>query len=231
MFFIHGSPSIQGPEAELVKNFIRSNFPTPRNGDARSIFIEPRLGPMKPDIVIVDWNPSILKGWPKDRNQLRDIDLRLAHLIYIEKIISEDRLRVFFPRHLKTCLLRLEKANFVNKVNKLWSLNPLSKIFAIKRITTFEAKISGLIRALEQAYFNTWFASEPYVLISIRKPKENFIKKARLYGIGCWQFSGIEPPRILLRSSQKTIPRSYASWFFNELLWKTQRNDAHEYKH
>lgn len=225
---IDGSPSRPGPEAEMVLKFIQTSLENPNDKIARTVFIEPSLGAVKPDIVIVDWNPLVTSSWPQERHHLKAADLRLAQLLLLEGPLTEKYIKTYFPRSDARTFSRLEGARIIELEDKKWKLCDLSQVFAVIRIVALEAKISALSRALEQAYFNTWFASESYVLTCVKQPLTPFIQKARDYGIGFWPFleeSCLEP---LLFSKQHELPQSYASWLFNELVWKTSLSADNE---
>jgi hypothetical protein len=220
MSYIQGSPSRPGPEADLVQEFVRIALPNPEDGECRTIFIEPMLRTTRPDIVVVDWDPAASRWWPRERQFLEEIDLRLTQLLFVKGALSEGELRVYFPRQLKASLMRLERAELVNRVNGSWTLGHLRNIFAVHRIITFEAKISALSRGLEQAHLNTWFASESYVLTAIKQPRDQIIKEAQLHGIGLWLLRDELSSTPLIPAKQHPLPQSFASWLFNELAWK-----------
>jgi len=225
---IEGSPSRPGPEAEMVLKFIQTSIENPNDQIARTVFIEPPLGAVKPDIVIVDWDPLVTSFWPQERHYLKVADLRLAQLLFLEGPLTEKNIKTYFPRGTASTFSRLEGARIIELEDQRWKLCDLSMIFAVRRIAALEAKISALSRALEQAYFNTWFASESYVLASAKRSLNPFIQKAQYYGIGFWPFSEEPCLEPLLLSKQYELPQSYASWLFNELVWKTSLGKDNE---
>jgi hypothetical protein len=217
---VQGSPSRPGLEAEMVNSFVEIFLQEPCLMN-RTIFVEPSLGTARPDIVIVDWDRSVTFSWSEQREFLVEIDLRLAHLLYNEGPLSEETIQAFFPRQTKSSLARLQKAKLVESTHENWCLCNFQELFAVRQITALEAKISTLSRAIEQAYFNTWFASESYVLSGLRRLTNSVIQKAQSYGIGLWA-AFEKPSREPLLSARKYgLPQSYASWLFNELVWKT----------
>jgi len=218
---IQGTPLRSGPEATMVWEFIETDLPSPRKGESRSVFIEPRLGVSIPDIVAIYWDSSITVSWPEARQSLKDIDLRLVHLLFISGSLSEEKLRAVFPRGLRSSLNQLDMAGLISYTNAFWHLRNPTEIFAVRRIIAFEAKISSISRALEQAYRNTWFASESYVLTPVKQPKASIIERARSRGIGLWLHSGEITHTPFVYAKQHKIPQSYASWVFNELVWRT----------
>jgi hypothetical protein len=218
---VQGSPSRPGSEAEMVNSFVDTFFEGPGGLLNRTIFVEPSLGTARPDIVIVDWDRSVTLSWPEERKFLVDTDLRLAHLLYTEGPLPQEMIQVFFPRQTKGSLARLQKAKLIESTHKKWRLCDFQSLFAVRHITALEAKISALSRAIEQAYFNTWFASESYVLSALRRVTNSIIERAESFGVGLWAASEKPCQKPLLPPKKYGLPQSYASWVFNELAWKT----------
>jgi hypothetical protein len=204
-----------------VDRFIQTSLLDPGNGLARTIFIEPSLGAARPDIVIVDWDNSVANSWPEERYLLTRTDLRLVQRLFLEGPLPEERIQYYFPKQSGSSLVRLETASLVKQIDQKWRLRDLTEIFAVRHITALEAKISAMSRALEQAYFNTWFASESYILASVRRPATSIFQKAQYYGIGLWPAWGETCLEPSLLPKKYKLPQSHASWFFNELVWKT----------
>jgi len=175
---IYGSTSRDGPEAELVRRFVSLSLPPCRDGEGRSIFIEPHFGQTVPDIVVVYWDSSVADRWEPARMALTRLDLRLAHYLYSTGPAQVEELRRVFPRQIESSLTRLDEANVAYLTGASWQLREMHQVFALKRVIAFEAKVSALQRALEQAYLNTWFASESYVLTSVLHPSQRILKQA-----------------------------------------------------
>ena len=220
MDYVQGAPSRPGPEADLVQRFVEASLPPSLKGENQFVFIEPKLGATRPDIVAVYWDSSVATPWPKARQSLSSLDLRLAHLLFMEGPLREEKLRTAFPRGLQRSLEKLDKAGLILYANERWHLRSLKDIFAVHRIVAFEAKISSVSRALEQAQLNTWFASESYVLMPAKQPIADTIERACSRGIGIWLLSGETRSSPLVGAKRRAIPQSYASWFFNEFVWK-----------
>lgn len=218
---VQGSPSRAGPEATLVQEFVDAGLPGLAEGERRTIFIEPRLGATRPDIVVLDWDPSVTACWPESRMSLEATDLRLAQLLFVEGALPEERIRFYYRRCPKGFLRRLEAARLVDLVGGKWTLRALPGIFALRRIIAFEAKISALSKAIEQAHLNTWFASESYVLTTNGRRRGHIIQKARMRGIGLWPHPSELSSSPLVSATPRPVPQSFASWLFNEMAWKS----------
>jgi len=219
--YILGTPSRPGPEADLVQEFVGLTLPEPQNEQHRLVFIEPLIETTRPDIVLVDWDPSVASTWPSQRRFLKRVDLRIAQLLLAKGSLTEAQLKIHFPRRLNASLARLEKAAVTVHRSGQWTLRSLNDIFAVRRIVTFEAKISALSKALEQAHFNTWFSSESYILTPVRRPSAKVLEQARLRGVGFWSFSRDLQYKPLVTAKTYALPQSFASWLFNEWVWKT----------
>jgi len=217
---IQGTPSRPGPEADLVWEFVQSAALSARGTGFCSVLIEPYLEASRPDIVAVYWDSSVTDSWPRARRSLQKLDLRLAHLLYLRGPLAEQELEVAFPRRLGSSLERLEQAAVVDCTAGLWSLKDMATIFAVERIVAFEAKISKLSTALNQAHLNTWFASESNVLTRVTRPRASTIERAHLLGVGLLVQAEGATPLQLVAADECDIPQSYASWLFNESVWK-----------
>lgn len=225
---IQGAPSRPGPEADLVQSFVQVHLPAICPGKSRFTFIEPHVEQSRPDIVVVYWDSATARKWPQERRLLESMDLRLAHFLYLSGPLSEAEIRQVFPYRPTRLLERLDKAGIVARANDLWGLKRLADVFAVRRIVAFEAKISALSRALEQALRNTWFASESYVLTTSANPHPRIIEQAGSLGVGLWTRPSEAPPVPLVKAIPRQVPQSYASWLFNELMWKTSLGVAYE---
>lgn len=225
---VKGTPLRSGPEADLVKEFVGSDLPECQDGESRCVFIEPRIGSSRPDIVAVYWDSAVTRDWPKARLSLSKLELRLAHLLFVQGPCGEAELEAAFPRRLNGSLRRLEDARMIYCSDGLWLARDLSKIFAVRRIVTVEAKLSAMTRALEQAYINTWFASESYVLTPVKEPRPNTLRTAVATGVGIWLRSEEDGLLPLIHAREQCVPRSYGSWLLNELAWKTRLEALHD---
>jgi len=220
MNYIYGSPARHGPEASLVEQFLATSLPPSQKEVARSVFIEHSLGNYRPDIVVVFWDISVTESWSEARLNLNEIDLRLLHLLYLSGTLNTSELRTLFPRRLNKSLGRLVDAGILANTRSTWRLNELSTLFAVQRIVAFEAKMSAMTKAMEQAYLNTWFASESYVITSYRNVRAHTIQLAKSKGVGMWLVSRETDAEPLVAAGSRKIPQSYGSWLFNELVWK-----------
>lgn len=207
-----------GPESRLVSRFAYS-LPEPQSDVRRTVFVEPRIGSTRPDLVIIDWDPVVSAAWPLDRRHLELRDLRIAQLLYTQGTMSEEKLRFYCPRRLAPALERLTAAGLVTQDGCLWSLRELYGIFAIRRLIAVEAKVKDLSKALQQAFYDTWFASESYILTVDRAISEDFRNKAEARGVGLWLLDR-HASRVEWEASQQSLPQSYMSLVFNELCWR-----------
>lgn len=220
MYSIYGHPSKSGPEAEIVYKFLDAD-PFECSGNwQKLIFVEPYLQNTIPDIVVVYFDLSAAETWSRRRLQLNHSDLRLVQALTLGGFL-ESHLQKIFPRNLAKSLNKLEKAEMIEKSDAIWHIQDLKKIFAVRRLVAVEAKVSALSKAINQAFLNTYFSSESYVLTGEQKPSETILTKARRQGIGFWSFSNTQTPDKIIKAKELPLPQSYISWFFNELAWKS----------
>ncbi len=228
---LNGRPSRSGPEADLVMDFIQSSLPEPGDDECRTVFIEPRLGNLRPDIVIIYWDPNITFAWPIARQFLSLMDLQLIQMLFLTSPLTENELKDFFPaRKLIPALDRLYAADCVYLQNDKWLLKDLSYLFAIRRIISVEAKLSDVSKALDQAFANTWFSSESYVLTPRKQHRYMTMELARSYGVGLWTFKKEGEVEQMLASKNYPVPFSYGSWVFNEMVWRHNQGIRDEYR-
>ena len=98
-------------------------------------------------------------------------------------------------------------------------LRALRDVFAVRRLIAIEAKVIDWQDGLQQAFQNVWFASESYLLLPRLPQSSILIEKANHFGVGL-RVMGQALDSSELRSRQANIPRSYASWLFNEWVWR-----------
>jgi hypothetical protein len=217
---IQGRPSRAGPEADLVQEFVECSLMSSPGSERCSVFIEPYLEGSRPDIVAVYWDLAATQSWPRARLSLTKLDLRLAQLLYLSGPLAEQELEEVFTRRLAPSLGRLHAGGLVAHRAGRWALEDLTTIFAVRQIVAFEAKISKVSVALNQAHLNTWFASESYVLTRARQPRASTIGRAHALGVGLLLQPEGGRPVELVAADDCRIPQSYASWFLNESVWK-----------
>lgn len=207
-----------GPECELVDWFLGQNpIPAPR-GCRTTMFREPRLESGFPDLVAVIWHQKTANNWCEARAELTAADIRVLHYLAHHGPCTQEELSAIFVERLPSRLERLLDAETVRRTSSRWYARPLSQIFAVRRLVAVEAKLSQWTAVLEQAQLNTWFASESYVLIPKLPRAESFSDSARLHGIGIWTQEHGEVHSASHLGER--LPRSYASWLFNEWVWQ-----------
>jgi hypothetical protein len=212
-----------GPERELIEWFLDElPFRIP-HGSRATVFCEPRLESGFPDLVAVVWNVRTTLQWNDARADISRNDLRLVHYIHQVGQCDFDHLCSVFSRGASGSIERLEAAEMIRRVRGSWTTRALSHSFAARRIIAVEAKVNEWAAALEQAVLNTWFASESYVLVPHVPRGNRLVDAAKSLGIGIWSQS--DEPKASPPTPCEHLPRSYASWLFNEWAWRAGRND------
>jgi hypothetical protein len=210
---------IAGPETELVEEYVESRLPPPPRGQLRTVFVEPEIESGYPDVVAVYWHQATAKNWSRARAKLTKVDVRIAHFLAMVGASGIDDIRPFFSRNLSTSLERLHGADVVRGTSKTWRLRPLLDVFAVRRLVAIEAKVDQWRRGLVQAVQNTWFASESYLLLPHVPAGSRLLEQALRLGVGVrTRDQKLDGPDWLARRDR--IPKSYASWLFNEWAWR-----------
>lgn len=204
-----------GPEQDLVDWFLELRSVKPNRGERLTIFREPRLPTGFPDIVAVIWKESVMDGWGCERRNITPSDLRLMHYLVTSGPTRESDIKQLFGLITQQSLNRLLRSEMVFLRGNCWQARPLSKVFGIRRIIAIEAKINAWRDAIDQAFINTWFTSESYVLVPAIPKGAMLLDKASERGIGVLSK---ENPYLLPQPPM--TPRSYATWLFNEWTWR-----------
>jgi hypothetical protein len=205
-----------GPEGELLERFLSAPlFDVPPGCDA-VVFREPRLPSGFPDLVIVIWDREKTTQWLPAREALTREDVRIAHYMYHTGPCTDKQLKVIFTGSVRKNIERLDAAGVLRSDGSRWQLQPMANVFAARQIIAVEAKISEWKVGLEQAVLNTWFASESYMLVPNVPSRSSLLDRAKALGIGVWaeDSTPVKPQRT------QRLPRSYASWLFNEWAWR-----------
>jgi len=210
-----------GPENLLVDWCIGNSPFEKDDGYQTIVFKEPRIRSGFPDLVIVSWDANAANWWPVSRMTLTESDIRLMHFLACEGSVAESGLDLLQLASLNQSLMRLEGCEMIRQTkNRRWTLAAkLHDLFAIRQLIAVEAKMQAGQRVLDQAFANTWFAPASYVLLP-KQPGNDILRKAKDLGIGILTKADgvlLSPPTRELRARK---PRSYASWMFNELIWK-----------
>ena len=180
-----------------------------------TVFKELKLNGTYPDIVLVAWRPSVTCTWNSERKNVKAHDLRLLHhLVARGRQPESDMLRLFGAGY-KARVERLQRADLILQVRDGWRAKPLSLIFATVAIVAIEAKMSAWSTAVQQAFLNTCFASDSYVLVPGSHTKGKLASVASAHGIGV-----LTADSSLSFRRSRMLPRSYASWQLNEWAWR-----------
>ena len=213
-------PPTQGPELDLVNEYIEGQIPEPPRGQALTVFVEPAIESGFPDLVAVYWSESVARRWERCRAELTAGDIRVAHYLATGGAGDLGTLKIFFRSRLSYTLDRLHAAGLVYRRGEHWYARALSSIFAVRRLVAIEAKVTNLRDGLHQAIQNTWFASESYLLLPCLPRRSELTGEATRFGVGIAE-RGRPLDHAGVRPRRQRIPLSYASWLFNEWAWRS----------
>lgn len=214
---------LKGPESDLVDSFL-NNYQNlfSESGYELSILIEPFMEIGYPDIVAVSWDKQVFKNFNEKRLGINKLDIKLLnHLSLNNNKTPFDLSRElgFDVKTIGSSLSRLEQADLVWEGRSEFHAKPLGDIFAPKKVIAIEAKISNWKDAFQQAQLNHWFSSESYVLFPGLEAREELLECSRNSRVGL--FMGLKGNfNKLTGFSENEIPRSYGSWYLNELLYR-----------
>lgn len=208
-----------GREYDMVKyslDYIIDIFP-PKGTNKHAIFIEPMIETGYPDIVIIEYSPEYYFNWPELRNRLTNNDLRVLFEIMHHKAISVFKLESLLgykPGDLIKSIESLKEAAVVIDTDGV--LSSCFKPTNINRIIAIEAKIDKWSAAIDQAFLNTRFATESYVMLNKINISNKLKKKLDDYGIGVIAVD--DQVRRTKAAKKIKYPASYTSLLFNEWI-------------
>ncbi len=205
-----------GPESDLVQWFLDCSPVAVPRGCSMAVFHEPRLESGFPDLVFVQWREDRTADWRPERLGLKAEDVRVLHALWAAGSVTGCGLKNLFGRVTRQRMERLLDANVVCYRAGRWRTRPLTKIFAVQEIIAIEAKIEDIQGGLRQALLNTWFASVSYLLTPHVPRMTSATSRATSLGVGLWS----RKAGLVHRPSAAPVPRSYASWLFNEWVWR-----------
>jgi len=222
-----------GPESELVQWFLNNPSVTIPRGCHMTIFQEPRIESGYPDLVVVQWREGRTLDWRPERLKLKAGDIRILQYLSYAGPASQCSLKTLFGRDTTSRLERLLDADVIHFRSGIWKARPLKNTFAVQRIIAIEAKMEDIRGGFQQALLNTWFASLSYLLTPHVPRNEGFMVRAAALGVGLWS----QKAGVVHEPEAAPVPRSYASWLFNEWVWrarfsgreKTQVQNEHRY--
>lgn len=209
----------KGSESDMVDEYVKSKIFLTETLQAKIVFLEPRIDSSFPDIVIVYLAPEIANKWSNKRASVNKFDLRILHYIVSQKTVDRSQMKVVFPNNFSNSLRRLIDAELIDYKEGLWEAKPLEEIFAIGRLIAIEAKMKNWQEGLQQAFHNTWFASESYLLLPDVPNTSDLTQQATSFGVGLLAAS-CSPVQSQLPAKVGQLPKSYASWLFNEWTWQ-----------
>lgn len=213
-----------GPEYDLVLDYIDSQLPPAPRGQKRTVFVEPEIESGFPDVVAVYWHAATAHQWSSARAELTKVDIRVAHFLAMLGATELETFRPFFRQCVATSLQRLKSAGLARSTANAWELRSLREVFAVRRLVAIEAKTNQWRDGLHQAMQNTWFASESYLLLPQVPKGSDLLKEAQRLGVGVkTRDQSLNSSEGLARRDQ--IPKSYASWLFNEWAWRAAMSE------
>jgi hypothetical protein len=214
-----------GREDALVREYVLKHLPGARPGHRRTVFLEPELDAGYPDLVVAYWSESIASSYSSARAALVEADLRLIHHLQTLAPATTPTMRAVHGEGFDSSLQRLAEADLVYRRGVAWHARSLNRTFALRKLVAIEAKIGDWRRGLWQAVRNTWFASESYLLVPEVGPESGIESVARQLGVGVL-VSDRPLSDPIVPSTRLPLPRSYASWQFNEWAWRIWSEDG-----
>lgn len=215
--------AVTGPESDMLEEFVAQY--TARLGRTEkhyALFFEPLVPTGYPDLVIVQYNPSVYEQWESQRLSLQILDLKLLHHLYYTRGATSEvtmrQLGLEVSQLLKS-LERLMDSGLVERRSQRWVPSRIRETYGIKGIRAIEAKMADWKSVFGQAGMNRLFASESFVLSPVANPSPRIVERATAEGIGIISLPAGKRAQMLRKPIRSSgLPVSYASWLFNEWI-------------
>ena len=218
-------PITIGEENTLVDSYIeyRKSIFKSSNSHNLAIFKEVKIGNSFPDIVFVDFNPENYENWNSIRADLSRDEYRIIYFLYVnngcEQLSDVVKLLNLDWKTVATSFEKLYDAKLIVRKKSIWKLTN-KKTVTCKNIQAIEAKFYNWNRVLQQSILNKSFASESYILSSVKKDfNPSVIQKFQDFGIGIYLEKNNVFSQISKAENMK-LPINYNSIYFNELIGK-----------
>ncbi|MEW8458377.1 MAG: hypothetical protein AB2710_19980 [Candidatus Thiodiazotropha sp.] len=218
-------PVTQGPEIELVFDFLKQGLPAAPKGQVRTVFLEPKLDTGYPDIVVAYWDKAVTEAWPSVRRELTKVDLKVfQYILQADSYVPLSEICLMFGRNqsIRQSIKRMMIARIVDLSEDEQAViaRPVREIFAIRRLISIEAKMSNWRSAYRQAFHNLWFSSESYLLLNTHPKSTELYQTLNRTGLGLIG-RGDTLSVASVKANIENIPKSFASWQFNEWAWRS----------
>ena len=218
-------PITVGKENNLVNSYIdyRKSIFKSTNNHNLAIFKEIKIGNTFPDIVFVDFNPENYENWNSIRQSLSKNEYRIIYFLLAnngcEQLADVVKLLNLDWKTVATSFEKLYDAKLIVRKDSIWKLKN-QKTVTCKNIQAIEAKYYNWDRVLQQSILNKSFASESYILSSVKKDfNPDVLQKFQNFGIGIYLEKDNQFKQISKAENAK-LPINYNSIFFNELIGK-----------
>ncbi|GHF60755.1 hypothetical protein HNQ07_004291 [Deinococcus metalli] len=203
----------EGPEYEMVRNFIEHSLPKPNRNQDLIVLVEPRFNAGAPDVVAVYWNRSKLGDFSHRRSVLSKKDIKIMQYIMQSSGADLEDIVSTFSHDCKKSIDKLISEKMIyHKGRKLFAYSKMKK-GVIDRILTIEAKIHDWRGGIIQASNYFWLGEEVYLLIRENNNKDKIIDQARILGVGVI-FNGEQMKHV---GTHDLVP-TYGYWMMNEMI-------------
>ncbi|MDE3841125.1 hypothetical protein C0966_17870 (plasmid) [Bacillus methanolicus] len=221
-------------EADFVETFISSAQPIfkIRKNNKIAVWREFKTGYGRPDIVFVEYNPSVIES-RKANSVFTPLPNLAAYTIsYLsgKPWVTEERLSRFLNCYGSTfykVLNELTQRGLIERNNHLVKAKARSEIMAVHRLWVFEAKLNHWKDAVDQAERHLWFTKDSYILLPYKSGllTESIKYECSKRGVGLAFFDLENGYQTILQPAQSGFLNSPLLWLINERLWEEKQNE------
>lgn len=211
------------------KTFVESFLRRFRNTQKSLFFMRDfRTGYGLPDIVAINYDERILSRRKHDLKSVKtpaftiDCAYTLSYLSR-RRGVSYETLKANFSNYngsLNSILNTLEQRNLIQVNNGKIKALRKSHSFAIKTITTIEAKLRQWSRVIHQAQRHLWFTECSYVLLPKQSPLilSHIRKRCQTHEVGLFLYDSDLRIKTLVKKPKARPHNTHIAWLLNEIL-------------
>lgn len=218
-----------GEEYDMVREFIdyRKSLFKEKENKKLAVFIETKVNNNYPDIMFVEFNPSVYQNWENKRNELNVNDLKVLDYIIKHRNVTSQKIASHLFLSYKDLLFSLENlydSNLIERIDRTWKKSSIPFI-GVRKIEAVEAKINNWDVVMQQAVLNRLFASQSSVLYKRKSlPNEQILEKLQNLGLGAYIYDNTNFSKCVSPQTNR-FPCDYNSLYINEFIGRLITNE------
>ncbi len=215
-----------GPELSMVASFadmLHARYSSMGGASRILIVYEPLVDSGYPDLVVLRYTQTFMKHWDDTRCKLGNTDLKVLSFLLSNHASTEGIAKTlgFSAKAIDASISRLAESSLVFKKGNEWKSYKRDRVFGIKEIVSYEAKMQSASCVHRQAVMNKRFSSSSYAILFSKRPTTTTKSLFAKTGIGLLADGGRSK---VIAPQQNDLPKNYVTLRFNEwvgrCLWR-----------